>query len=880
MSGSPDEAQTSVQTPLERTEESAVETLRDGTDELPEISDPPAEVVDSPSPPEHEERARLESSGVGPQESEIPLEIPLEDGAADRRSSPPEDAAAFSAIAGGSRVGACPGVPAEDSGGESHEQRAGASGPGVFTDLELDPEGEGVPSEVDRINKRVMDGHPYSDLELPPSGKSWIDPYPDNPEGGPSTMIFLSALLDRLANENQQIRAMHVELQVQKDELESFLKAEGEKLPEESQQNLNQLSQQLSKHLQHEETTLLALQGELQDLRQKVTTMEGGSVKPIDLATESEKLSKEAIVNEQHLESFLTQKENLVAEALMLRQELDKQRTITISMRQALESLIEQVSTVEEGMEAPKILEGLEEMERKLALELEHSETWEKVYGKSKEEKRRKKEAKYASKNWGREDRQAFEGRDSSSTKETSCPSSNVTAEESMSDPPLKTMEEAKDNSLSDPPLKTTEEAKDNSLSDPPLNTTQEAGDGSVIEKLEMVTTSVKSTFAQLSDAAKDLFRGDKQEPLKDKKPKEWKDKTHGWKHEKPEERDGSKEGKKTDEWTSKLREGKSRERWATKQHKEWKGDLNVKRDDKDHHHDHQKKPEGHKDHHRDHQKKPEDHRDHQKKPEGHKDHHHDHQKKPEGHKDHQKKPEGHKDHHHDHQKKPEGHKDLEKDQKYKEHKQHKEPEKRWKEPSERKQSKEVKRRHHDHNKFWKKDQELKYQEHRYGAPVSCSDVHSCARKEGMDLFNVALDPVRADEFRLLLKDYVQKSNLGSAWGAELEAMIATFFREGVFIHDQMKFSDFVDDLEDYIEEMAEKLYGDDDAVEDFEDYVFRRLLGEATVKHRNTKKDKHRGMEHHHKSHDGHRSARNRHQHRQKDWEGKWRPIASKAGV
>uniref|UniRef100_UPI00398F7104 pre-B-cell leukemia transcription factor-interacting protein 1-like isoform X2 n=1 Tax=Pristiophorus japonicus TaxID=55135 RepID=UPI00398F7104 len=640
---------------------------------------------------------------------------------------------------------------------------------GSFADLGFEPEGEGHPPELDQLYKRVMDGHPHSDLEIPLSRETWIDPNADNPEGGPSTVISLSALLDKLANENQQIRTMHVELQAQKDELEGLLREGGERLPAESQQNLNDLARQLAEHLVREESTLCALQDELHDLRLKIS----------DGATPSE----EAIADDRREESFLAQKENLVAEALMLRRELDKQRSITISMREALASLIVRVGSYGEGVGAPKILEGLEEMESQLAFELGRSETWEKAHGRS---KGGKKHAKRAAKQRGEGDPQEPASHSKDEASSSSGPSSNTTAETGASDIPLTATAEAGDQR------------------EPPLNATREAG-GAESQPLD---APARSTFAQSSDAAKGLFPGAREGPSKDKGHKEWKSRIPGGQRE---ARAGGKEGKKAGGWRNEPWEDKSREGWKSQEPKEG---PSGKRDDRDHRHDHQKIG------------------------------------------------------------RPNGRKDLEKD-----HKRQKGTEKHGKKTEENRPDGDGKHRHHEHNKFWKKDQELGFQRHRYGALVGCSDVASCAHKEGLDLFNAALRPVGADWFHALLKDYVQASELGSTWGGELEAMAAPFFKGGVFVHDQMRFSDFLDHLDDYIEEIAEQLFGDDDAVEDFEDFAFKRLFGERAVRNKHARKDRHRSVEHRHKGGEGHRSPRQGPQHGRQDWQSKWRPTEGRAG-
>ncbi|GCC43620.1 hypothetical protein chiPu_0027914, partial [Chiloscyllium punctatum] len=135
----------------------------------------------------------------------------------------------------------------------------------------------------------------------------------------------------------------------QKQELEESLEAGGRALPPDSQQNLNRLLQRLAQYLSLEEEILEDLAGELG--RRGSAASRG--------------------------------QEMLVAEALMLRRELDKQRRLAASMRQALEGLIERVSGLGEAVTGVEVLAALRELEQKLAFELQRSEVWEKVYGAS-----------------------------------------------------------------------------------------------------------------------------------------------------------------------------------------------------------------------------------------------------------------------------------------------------------------------------------------------------------------------------------------------------------------------------------------------------------------------------------------------------------------
>ncbi|NXY62340.1 PBIP1 protein, partial [Callaeas wilsoni] len=52
------------------------------------------------------------------------------------------------------------------------------------------------------------------------------------------------------------------------------------------------------------------------------------------------------------------------------------------------------------------------------------------------------------------------------------------------------------------------------------------------------------------------------------------------------------------------------------------------------------------------------------------------------------------------------------------------------------------------------------------------------------------------------------------------------FRADGVFAHDRLRFVDFVDDVEDLLEEVAWQEWGSKKAVDGFEEYVLRHYSG------------------------------------------------------
>ncbi|GLD58430.1 cell cycle progression protein 1 isoform X1 [Lates japonicus] len=112
-----------------------------------------------------------------------------------------------------------------------------------------------------------------------------------------------------------------------------------------------------------------------------------------------------------------------------------------------------------------------------------------------------------------------------------------------------------------------------------------------------------------------------------------------------------------------------------------------------------------------------------------------------------------------------------------------------------------------------------------------CSGVFDCAYQESMSLFNKAMEPIRADEFYQLLQSYLQQEVDHFHHWKELEMFINNFFHNGVFIHDQMLFTDFVSGVEDYLVDMHEYHGLDDNVFGDLDDYVYRHFFGEAYTK-------------------------------------------------
>ncbi|KAM8921543.1 pre-B-cell leukemia transcription factor-interacting protein 1 [Pelodytes ibericus] len=210
--------------------------------------------------------------------------------------------------------------------------------------------------------------------------QDWMDKHSSQFSGDPGSLNVMNQLLDRVAQENQDIRHMQATLQAQKEELQSMLKiSEGERVsPGPQHLGLSEENIRLKDTLLKEETAHLGAQEELQSLRDKLETLEGSSLEQQGLGEENTKLKGDLDSAQRQIQGFLTQKETLVAEAQMLRQELDKQRTLVGSIRRDLEGLTTQKSSPE--MAADELQGKISDMSGRLALEVQRSETWEKRY--------------------------------------------------------------------------------------------------------------------------------------------------------------------------------------------------------------------------------------------------------------------------------------------------------------------------------------------------------------------------------------------------------------------------------------------------------------------------------------------------------------------
>ncbi|KAL0985253.1 hypothetical protein UPYG_G00154620 [Umbra pygmaea] len=98
---------------------------------------------------------------------------------------------------------------------------------------------------------------------------------------------------------------------------------------------------------------------------------------------------------------------------------------------------------------------------------------------------------------------------------------------------------------------------------------------------------------------------------------------------------------------------------------------------------------------------------------------------------------------------------------------------------------------------YWSQ-QRQRLQRHLH-TPTHCSSVGACAQAE-------AMLPVTMPEFEALLLGYLDKAErfgVEATTREELRKLTKEFFKDGVFVHDKMSFREFVEDVDDMLEDMV-----------------------------------------------------------------------------
>ncbi|KAF7653908.1 hypothetical protein LDENG_00077330 [Lucifuga dentata] len=150
-----------------------------------------------------------------------------------------------------------------------------------------------------------------------------------------------------------------------------------------------------------------------------------------------------------------------------------------------------------------------------------------------------------------------------------------------------------------------------------------------------------------------------------------------------------------------------------------------------------------------------------------------------------------------------------------------------WQGPADRKPPHTQRRPPLEHPDYWVQQKDRLQHDSR--PPHQCNSVAGCAQAEG-------LLPVPLSEFETILQGYLTKAEelgVDAYKRDELSKLTAEFFKNGVFVHDQMSFRDFVEDVGDILEDMVE---GDededaeDDAIEEEMDGFEREVIKKFSV--------------------------------------------------
>nr|XP_029507783.1 pre-B-cell leukemia transcription factor-interacting protein 1-like isoform X4 [Oncorhynchus nerka] len=128
--------------------------------------------------------------------------------------------------------------------------------------------------------------------------------------------------------------------------------------------------------------------------------------------------------------------------------------------------------------------------------------------------------------------------------------------------------------------------------------------------------------------------------------------------------------------------------------------------------------------------------------------------------------------------------------------------------------------------------------QHKPNPQTHCSSVEACAQSEG-------LLPVTMPEFEALLLGYLVKAErvgVEASKREELSKLTKEFFSDGVFVHDQMSFKDFVEDVDDILEDMVEDEEVEEE-MDDFEEEAMNRFSVPGGGEREKWKKDSGRGV-------------------------------------
>ncbi|XP_077177975.1 pre-B-cell leukemia transcription factor-interacting protein 1 [Paroedura picta] len=106
---------------------------------------------------------------------------------------------------------------------------------------------------------------------------------------------------------------------------------------------------------------------------------------------------------------------------------------------------------------------------------------------------------------------------------------------------------------------------------------------------------------------------------------------------------------------------------------------------------------------------------------------------------------------------------------------------------------------------------------HRFQAPRGCTGITECARQEG-------IAPVQKTSFLQMVQKYLAGLGWAEHYGGLAAALENFFGSDGTFAHNGTSFVDFLDEIEDVLEDLAQLLGGSEEAVDDFEEVILLQL--------------------------------------------------------
>ncbi|XP_060734377.1 cell cycle progression protein 1 isoform X2 [Tachysurus vachellii] len=208
----------------------------------------------------------------------------------------------------------------------------------------------------------------------------------DLEENQDSVMGFM----DEITNENQHLRAREAELKTQRQDLYTQLQQAKSEM-DSRQKHFASENRALKNTLEREEASLLALKDKLGHLQAQIRELEEKGAGADLILSENQRLKDQLLEEKQKIQSYLSQKEALMAEAQLLRKELDNERKVTVKLREELEELSQRDTGMQGEDEIDTETEGLQarlrELEKKLSFEQQRSDLWERLYVESKDDR-------------------------------------------------------------------------------------------------------------------------------------------------------------------------------------------------------------------------------------------------------------------------------------------------------------------------------------------------------------------------------------------------------------------------------------------------------------------------------------------------------------